>query len=146
MKIRSATKNDIPVLVKIARVASRYSWSERVLQDCLRADYYIWLVESSHGEVLGFIVILYQLEECQLLNICVEPQHQRQGLGYRLLKYSIDFAKKNHAKRFSLEVRSSNEAAKSLYRSFGFIEVGIRKDYYPGNQGREDAHFFVLQL
>ena len=38
-----------------------------------------------------------------------------------------------------LEVRPSNEGALSLYRHFGFRQIGVRRGYYPAQGGREDA-------
>ena len=143
--ITPLVKNDISSVAKIAKSAEAYAWSERVFYDCLKADYHGWVLRKN-GEILGFIVILLQMQECQLLNIVVAPDQQRKGYGYSLLKHAINFVKGRDAKKIILEVRAGNKAAIGLYKMLGCIEVGIRKNYYPCSTGREDAHLFVLSI
>jgi ribosomal-protein-alanine N-acetyltransferase len=45
-----------------------------------------------------------------------------------------------------LEVRPSNATAHALYRSLGFNELGVRRDYYPARKGREDGLVLALEL
>ena len=59
-----------------------------------------------------------------------------------LLNTCIDAARASGIKRWTLEVRAGNEAAKTLYDRFGFVENGIRKGYY--DNPKEDAVLMVL--
>jgi ribosomal-protein-alanine N-acetyltransferase len=84
--------------------------------------------------------------ECHLLNICIHPNHQRQGLGEGMVLFLLDFARQRKARVALLEVRMSNTAAYRLYTKLGFDEVGLRKSYYPARHGREDAIILARDL
>jgi ribosomal-protein-alanine N-acetyltransferase len=80
------------------------------------------------------------------MNICVAPEVQKQGVGSKLLEHMIELARKK-AEMIMLEVRPSNKGAISLYKKRGFNEIGVRKGYYPAENGdREDAVMLALDL
>jgi ribosomal-protein-alanine acetyltransferase len=84
--------------------------------------------------------------ESHLLNVCVRPERQREGHGMRLLEHLVALSRRHHADTALLEVRPSNRAALALYRKAGFNEVGVRRGYYPGTNGREDALILARHL
>lgn len=84
--------------------------------------------------------------ECSLLNICINPSRQGQGYGRMLLTHLLENAKSKNAEKFVLEVRASNYKAIALYECAGFIKIAVRKDYYPTENGREDALIYSLEL
>ena len=84
--------------------------------------------------------------EAHVLNLCIAPHCQRQGLGRRMLAHLVDVARGEHVVRVLLEVRPSNGAARELYRTAGFGLIGTRKGYYPAAGGREDADVMALDL
>jgi ribosomal-protein-alanine N-acetyltransferase len=84
--------------------------------------------------------------ECHVLNVCVRPDLQGAGLGRELMNHLIDTARGYGVTLMLLEVRPTNLAALELYRSLGFNEVGLRKDYYPARGGREDGLVLALEL
>jgi tRNA threonylcarbamoyl adenosine modification protein YeaZ/ribosomal-protein-alanine acetyltransferase len=65
--------------------------------------------------------------EYEIHTIGVDPAFQGQGTGRRLLDSLLDFA---DGGTVFLEVRTDNAAAIAMYRSAGFVEVGLRKKYY----------------
>jgi ribosomal-protein-alanine N-acetyltransferase len=69
---------------------------------------------------------------------------QRRGIGREVLGFVLESARRAGAARIFLEVRPSNEVARTLYTAAGFKVVGIRRGYYPAGEEREDA--IVLQL
>ncbi len=80
------------------------------------------------------------------MNICVDPAVQGQGVGSKLLENMIELARKK-AETIFLEVRPSNTVAVALYEKRGFNEIGVRKGYYPAENGhREDAVMLALEL
>ena len=80
------------------------------------------------------------------LNIDLHPAQQRKGLGCLLLESALLKMKNDGATRCFLEVRQSNAAARRLYAGNGFELDGIRKRYYPTEDGREDALLMSLCL
>jgi len=147
--IRALEPNDILTVAEIAKAAMDYPWSEAVFADCMKADYHGWVISDdalATRKTLGFVIVLDQIEECQLLNVCVLPEYQRHGYGRQLLEHIIAHAGSKGLYRISLEVRASNKAVISVYRALGFMDVGLRKNYYPTRSGREDALIMVLTL
>jgi len=143
--IRLLETDDILIVAALAKKNMIYPWSEQVFQDCMKADYRTWVICDADA-IFGFVVVLNQLNECQLLNICIDQQYQRAGYGRQLLHYLFDEVRSQGLHRISLEVRRSNSAAIALYYPMGFIDVGLRKNYYPTDSGREDALIMMLEL
>ena len=136
---------DLVRVVNIEQAAYQFPWSEAIFRDCLRAGYVCWVLELE-DELVGYAVLLTAVRECHILNLCIDPKLQGKGYGRRLLNKMLDYAKNVNANSAFLEVRPSNVYAVELYESEGFNEVGIRKDYYPAEFGREDAIIFAKEL
>ena len=144
MRLRKMQRADLLDVVAIEKAAYRFPWGEDIFRDCFKANYHCWVCELS-GEVLGYAIMSMAVGEAHLLNLCVSPQEQKQGIGRKLLEHVIAIAK-THADTMFLEVRPTNAAAIILYESAGFNESGLRKGYYPAESGREDALMFALEL
>lgn len=126
---------DLPQVMLTERLAYSHPWTEGIFRDCLRAGYNCWVIERS-GELIGHGVMSVAVGESHVLNICVHPDLQGQGLGRRFLTHLLKLAKGYGAKMALLEVRPSNAAAIALYESMDFAEVGRRRNYYPvGGKG-----------
>jgi ribosomal-protein-alanine N-acetyltransferase len=142
---RPMQEADVAVVMDIERRAYAFHWTEGIFRDCLRVGYGCWVMEL-HGSVAGYGVMSLVVGEAHLLNICIAPEWQRQGYGRLLLDHFLELARERGAGQMFLEVRLSNRIALALYRKRGFAEVGMRKNYYPGPQGREDALILALDL
>jgi ribosomal-protein-alanine N-acetyltransferase len=88
-------------------------------------------------EVLGYSIAWQIADEAELANLAVAPAARGAGIGRALLDDLLQAIETRGGATVYLEVRESNEAAKALYRSRGFEEVGRRKGYY--NRPPEDA-------
>jgi ribosomal-protein-alanine N-acetyltransferase len=87
------------------------------------------------------------IDESHILNLCIHPKWQRNGLGNKMIRRLLKIARQHGAETAFLEVRSSNYGALKLYQGLGFVQVGQRKEYYPcPNQVREDAIVMSLEL
>ncbi|HUE75585.1 MAG TPA: ribosomal protein S18-alanine N-acetyltransferase [Chloroflexota bacterium] len=89
------------------------------------------------GEIVGFAGMWLMFDEAHITTIGVLPALRGFGLGEYLLIHTIEVAQQRQAKRVTLEVRVSNEAAQALYRKYTFKEEGVRKRYY--SDDGEDA-------
>ncbi|MDT0497017.1 ribosomal protein S18-alanine N-acetyltransferase [Algiphilus sp. W345] len=133
----------LPQVLAIERRVYAFPWSEGIFRDCLRAGYSAWVVVNSLGEVQGYGLLTMAVGEAHLLNLCVSPERQRQGIARFVLEHLMRLARAANCTVMLLEVRRSNKAAMALYEAYGFQRVGLRKNYYPAEQGREDAFVYA---
>ena len=89
-----------------------------------------YLVARIDREVVGYGGLICYGEEAHVTNVAVDPEHQREKIGTRLLHDLVLAADEMGAEAVSLEVRVTNWGAQRLYARFGFRPVGIRKNYY----------------
>lgn len=128
IKISNATKNDIPAIANIEKLSFSTPWSENAIRESMNAGTAFYIARKN-DVVVGYMGLSKIAGEGYVTNIAVLPQYRQQGIGKTLLDYAI---KDSLAKLefISLEVRVSNVAAISLYESFGFEKVGLRKCFY----------------
>lgn len=138
LSFRPMLEVDLPEVLEIERRSYPYPWTRTIFSDCLRAGYSCQVCERE-GILAGYGVLSVAAGESHLLNLCVRPENQQQGIGVKLLNNMISMARRYGAEVVFLEVRPSNAAALALYGHNGFNELGVRKDYYPAAEGREDA-------
>jgi len=131
-------EDDLPKIDEIERKAYDFPWSTSIFRDCMRARYACVLAENEDG-LLAYAVMSMAAGEAHVLNLCVKPECQGQGRGRRILDHLIETAFENGVDTMFLEVRPSNPAAVALYHEAGFNQIGVRQDYYPAHEGREDA-------
>jgi len=124
---------DDPWSVEVFEAELRHSWSH-----CLVAE------DRETSALLGHAVFWLVADEVHLLNLAVHPDARSQKLGRRLLGEVLQAARSNRARFITVEVRSSNTIARSLYGSAGFKQVGMRPRYY-ANDG-EDAVIMLYDL
>lgn len=129
----------LPRVLEIERRAYPFPWSEDIFRDCLKAGYSGWVLVDTDGVITGYALLSMAVDEAHVLNLCIDPSGQRQGLGRMLLLHVIELARAANATIVLLEVRKTNKAAQQLYESQGFQRLGLRKGYYPAHEGREDA-------
>jgi ribosomal-protein-alanine N-acetyltransferase len=98
-------------------------------------------VAEQSGIVCGLIVFRIIADEAEILNLAVESSQRRRGMGSRLMTDVISACKAAGVKKIHLEVRDSNEGARSFYLRMGFNEAGRRREYY--RQPGEDALVLV---
>ena len=87
-------------------------------------------------------------DEGHIMTINVDKDFRRLKIGSLLLKKLIELSKEHNLKLLTLEVRSSNIAAQNLYKKYGFLCVGLRKNYYKIHNSnlKEDAIIMTLEF
>jgi [ribosomal protein S18]-alanine N-acetyltransferase len=140
---RPMTEADIPaVLVMEAQACLHpvHAWSADNYRSSMRAGYWVRVrCESDTGQVVAVCVAMDGLDEVHLLNLAVHKRHHGKGLARAMLAILVERCRQRAAGTLWLEVRPSNAPARALYVREGFAEIGIRKNYYPAADGREDA-------
>lgn len=144
-EFRPMREEDLDAVMEIEKAVYSSPWTVGIFRDCMRVGYYCQVLERN-GLLEAYGALSHGAGEAHILNLCVHPKSQRQGLGRIMLKNLIDAAKRLSAEIVLLEVRPSNKVAVKLYLSMGFNEAGCRKDYYPDEKGREDALIFAMNL
>ena len=132
----------LPQIMEIEQQAYPFPWTEGMFLDSLRQQHLCWVAvdESNHNNpLLGYLVAYIAVGECHILNVCVSPQKQQQGIGRQLMTHILTHAQNESVEAVFLEVRPSNRTAIALYEKLGFEQVGCRKNYYPAGDQREDA-------
>ena len=142
---REISLGDLDGIVQIDQAVNPFPWGEEALRDTIVSSGH-HLMSLREGRAVGFLLSNFVLDEAQLLLIGVSPDWQGVGVGAQLLKELINRSLEQGRKLIYLEVRSGNERAIRMYRSFGFLDIGVRRDYYPGLVGREDAIVMSLQI
>ena len=136
---------DLQAVMDIEKRGYRFHWSTLNFTDCLAADYEnMVLLRADH--IVGYGVMTVDVNECHILNLCIDPNFQRQGYGDALLQTILARAIVLGAEYVILEVRRSNTAAICMYHAAGFGQIGQRRGYYPDHEGREDALVFMRLL
>lgn len=136
--IRPMQETDLDEVLAIENSSYEFPWTEGIFRDCLHNQYLATLFVQQK-KILAYSVSQYVVDECHLLNLCVRQSGRGNGLGEKMVQYLMNQARQNNMGSIFLEVRVSNSAAINLYDKLGFNEVGLRDDYYPARNGREDA-------
>lgn len=140
---RPMTEADIPAVMAMESQACMHpihAWSDDNYRSSMRAGYWLRVrVDAQTGEVLAVCVAMDGVDEMHLLNIAVDRRLHGHGVAQDFMRVLYQLCVQRGATALWLEVRPSNARAKALYDRQGFESVGVRKNYYPAQQGREDA-------
>jgi len=135
--VRRAGADDIPAMLRIEQRSNPVPWSRQLFAKELERREGATIVATDADEVVGFLACAGQGDAWHILNVTVDPDHRRRGLGGMLVDGIIALLDGRPYDRYTLEVRVSNDAAIRLYRGRGFVDSGVRPRYYSDN--REDA-------
>ena len=119
-------------------------WSEEAVTDFLSYPYNGVLVCTTDGDFSGYVTYTNICAEVQIANVATKNEFRRCGVGSALMDALIDLSKKEKAEVITLEVRSKNVPAISLYEKYGFVTVGVRKNFY--KKPDDDAILMNLEL
>jgi ribosomal-protein-alanine N-acetyltransferase len=112
-------------------------WTRMQLASALALDgAFARLALGPDDQPIGFSLSRIVLDEAELLLVAASPHARGRGLGSALLAQALKDGRNRGASRMFLEVRENNQAARSLYNSAGFFDVGKRPDYYSGKDGQ----------
>ncbi|MEW6253515.1 MAG: ribosomal protein S18-alanine N-acetyltransferase [Pseudomonadota bacterium] len=137
-RLRPMTEADLPRIHRIELASYDYPWTPGNFADSMKAGYSMW-VREAEGEVIGYYAMMVAAGEAHLLNLTIAPIWRGHGLGRELLEHCLAGARDHKAESVFLEVRVSNTVAIALYHSSGFVDLAVRRGYYPARDGREDA-------
>lgn len=139
------TEEDLDEVMSIELEVYPYPWTKGIFHDCLHVGYCCRVLKSN-DKIVAYSIMSAAAGESHLLTIVVSPSEQGKGYGKIMLNHMIVLAISHNVNIMYLEVRPSNKNAIKLYHQRGFNEVGVRNNYYPAENGREDALIMALDL
>ncbi len=144
LSFRTMLSGDIKQVMEIELQAYSHPWTAGIFRDCLRT-HRCW-VAIQNDLLVGYGVLMLAPGEAHVLNLCVKPDQQRKGIGRLILRMLAKRAEQFGVDMILLEARRSNQSAIELYHDEGFHELGVRKGYYPADDGREDGIIMAKYL
>ncbi len=136
LRVKSASVTDLQRLYEIEKECfSSEAFSMEQLAFLLENPSSISLIALADNEIVGFIIgIVYKGLKTEnvghVFTLDVAEKYRRKGIALRLLKELEKKFKEKNVKESILEVKLDNEAAKKLYKKFGYKEILCLKDYY----------------
>jgi len=144
IEVRPMREEDVDMVVGIEAEAFSTPWRRDTFLNLIdRPGIELLVLEDRTEGVVGYAVLWCILDQGELANVAVTPRLRGKGLGRRIMSRVMEVARERGVDKLYLEVRASNAAALELYRSLGFVEVGIRKGYY--DHPKEDARIMVAR-
>jgi ribosomal-protein-alanine N-acetyltransferase len=140
-QIRPASAADLGAVAEIERAVFTDPWAATAFQPLLGPG--AWVAVHADG-LAGYVFARHALDEGEILNLAVHPQHRRAGVGRALVEQVFAALGRAGVARVFLEVRESNQAGRAFYTRLGFTAVGRRRGYYV--QPREDALVLACEI
>lgn len=135
--IQNAEKKHLAQLENLEKLCFSMPWTREQLESQLPDAQHVFLVAVDGESVLGYVGMMFVLDEGYISNVAVSPEARRRGIGDALIAELLLRAEEKALSFVTLEARESNEAAIRLYQKHGFQKVGLRKKYY--DLPKEDA-------
>lgn len=126
--IRFAKEVDSKKIEQMEKTIFPDGWSETAIQREIENNKVI--VAEKNGSLSGYCIFMQAADEGEILRIATSKENRRQGIGKNLLYKALDILKGKGAESVYLEVRSKNTAAIELYKSIGFEQIDLRRNYY----------------
>ena len=141
------TALQLDAVMAIETAAYDFPWTRGNFIDSLAAGHPAEVLWDERRRLLGYYVAMAGVREMHLLNITVAPAAQSRGHARYMLAGLIARCRRSQARSLWLEVRLGNARARAIYARLGFVEVGLRRSYYPAPGGlREDAAVLSLTI
>jgi len=144
VEITKMTYDHIESVAFLERECYSTPWSPNSFLAMLNFENSVNLVALKGGEVIGYAISGFVMDEADLMNIAVSKRFRRMGIGEKLLDRMIEMLSEKGIKNLFLEVRQSNVAAQNLYIKKGFCPISTRKNYY--SNPTEDAIVMKKEL
>lgn len=131
VKVRRMEMHDLGRVMEIEHQSYTMPWTDATFRGLLRrADADLFVAETAEGALAGYAVAWAVLDQGELGNVAVAPEWRHRGIAHHLLDAVIRRCNERGVKELFLEVRVSNSTARQLYLSYGFRDVGRRRNYY----------------
>ena len=144
--IRPLTRHDVAALQSIDQAAHGEQWSQRIFQDELEHDDRIHLVAEADQQVIGHAAAFVDGPSCRITNVAVAADSAGNGHGSALLMALLRTVLTHRISNLQLEVRPSNRRAQRMYSRFGFVPVGVERNFYGHADERGSFDALVMMV
>ena len=118
--------------------------SEKSVMETVQQKQSVCFAAEKAGHILGYLLVYHAADEAEIARIAVQKEARRQGAAGKLMQALEHYCEEHKMEKLLLDVRESNEAARSFYTKNGFVEDGIRQGFYTNPS--EDAVLMSRQL
>jgi ribosomal-protein-alanine N-acetyltransferase len=143
MSIRKMTVKDIDAVAALEKACFKHPWPKKDVAYEIRENPVSFeYVAEIDGKIVGYIDFMITFTSATVNRICTRKEYRRQGIAQALIEKMVKVVERQeeHVDFITLEVRSSNKAAISLYEKNHFSKVLVKKAYYSDG---EDAIYMV---
>lgn len=144
LRIEAFRPEDLDAIMEIENCSFTVPWSRKSYEELWPLKSIDVWVAWRGSELVGYYLVQTVGMEQELHTFAVKPELRRRGIGRMLMDHMLDRARRRGIGHVYLQVRPSNLEAKALYKSFDFVGIGIRKNYYRDNF--EDALVMHIDL
>ena len=133
VRLRPAKADDLDAVIALEQAAyPTDAWSAEAMASQLENANTCYLIAEADGTIVGYAGLLapHGAETAEVHTVTVTESLRRRGIGRSMLLALLDEAATRGAVEVFLEVRIDNLSAQELYRSLGFVPVGVRPRYY----------------
>jgi len=134
VRITSAKKRDIDAIYELELASFPAPWRREFFESELRATGRLSLVARRGHAVIGYLFAMWFFDEMHINKIAVTEEERRRGIAGKLMEHCFRFAKANHIRSISLEVRETNIGAQEFYKQLDFAATYKRPRYYPDGE------------
>ena len=134
---RNMTEQDVTGVAELEKKVFSDAWTSTGIYETFCQNQAFVVVAECDGEIVGYCILYYVMDEGEIARIAVDEKVRRQGVGRGLLDYICECCKMKNVQRLLLDVRERNEGARRFYEQYGFVVDGVRKNFY--EQPKENA-------
>ena len=142
--VRELKVEDSAAVAEMEQQIFSDSWSEKSVLETVQQKQSVCFAAEKAGHLLGYLLAYHAADEAEIARIAVQKEARRQGAAGKLMQALEHYCEEHKMEKLLLDVRESNEAARSFYTKNGFGEDGIRQGFYVNPS--EDAVLMSRQL
>ena len=142
--VRELKVEDSAAVAEMEQQIFSDSWSEKSVLETVQQKQSVCFAAEKAGHLLGYLLAYHAADEAEIARIAVQKEARRQGAAGKLMQALEHYCEEHKMEKLLLDVRESNEAARSFYTKNGFVEDGIRQGFYTNPS--EDVVLMSRQL
>ena len=130
LTVRDMKGADLEAIVSLEKNTFSDAWTTKSIEDTCNQPQAFIVVAELDDKMAGYCIVYFVLDEGEIARIAVDKDFRRQGVGRKLFQHVEKACEEKGITRLMLDVRESNESARKFYKSLGFEEDGVRKNFY----------------